>query len=297
MNSNCGCHKTPCQCHTVCPPMPTCLPPRPGRPGGANVTLAELLRLINTKCDKETCEHVQVQIKLLYKVLGLVDFQPGPPDVGPNPDPDFGHRPEIDLPSKPTPNPDPGFSIKPLPDLAFQLISNMVDSLEGDLEDKYPSAELLKEQLTLLWDCLNTKQTHHGEWEDNFTWRKVTPSTDLCVLGGNEDTAPKAIRVIIPVDAGSTVFNTVNDRRCLYESLEDDNTSVPNPISVAEGKWINYCDIQDVIKCVLPSHIASCTEGCEDDSGTGVIQDPTLCERMDAVEARLTALENNEKEN
>ena len=98
------------------------------------------------------------------------------------------------------------------------------------------------------------KQQHHGMWKDNFTTRDVIPTEDMCLLDGEED-APKTIKVITPVDVGSTVFNIIEGKKCLFESLVDNNITEPTKLSVLEGKWINYCDIKAVIDCVLPRKI------------------------------------------
>jgi hypothetical protein len=177
-----------------------------------------------------------------------------------------------DGPSKPKP--------PVLPGVAFQLISNMVSSLSGDLKDKYPSAELLKIQLKALWECLYDKQQHHGMWKDNFTIRTVErEEDDKCLLDGEVDPAPKTIKVITPVDVGSTVFNMIEGKKCLFESLVDNNTTEPTKLSVLQGKWINYCDVKDVIDCVLPRKIITdCHDKCDDPNHDGVHEDPTLCE-------------------
>ncbi len=263
-------NKAKCDCHTECKVPGKCIPPTVGRkkPSAPTVTIQGLLDLIEEKCDKETCKILQAEIELLYILLGLEDER-------------------IDgLPK-------PGTKPKPKPELAFQLIKNMVDSLKGDLKGKYPSAELLKQQIQALWKCMYNKQEHHGDWKDNFTLRTVTPETDdLCALDGEVDTAPKTIKVITPVDVGSTVFNTIDGRRCLFESLVDNNTVEPTKLSVLQGKWINYCDIKDAIDCVLPRHIATdCHEACDDPNKDGVIEEKTLCQQLAEINARLKKLE------
>jgi hypothetical protein len=207
-------------------------------------------------------------------MLGLEDHKPSKPPV----------------PGQPLPKPPVN---KPLPDMAFQLISNMVSSLnvaDKELKGKYPSALLLKEQLKALWTCLADKQQHHGMWKDNFTTRDVVPTEDMCVLDGEED-KPKTIKVITPVDIGSTVFNIIEGKKCLFESLVDNNITEPTKKSVLEGKWINYCDIKAVIDCVLPRRLVTdCKEGCDKDKNKdGVIEDKTMCQRMEAVEAYMKA--------
>ena len=270
MNSRCNsCNMNPCQCHTVCKPPVMCMPPALShRPSSASVSVEGLIDMIGAKCDKATCEILQAEITLLFLFLGLQDHRPTPPDTG--------------LPPPIT---------KPMPDVAFQLIANMVESLQGDLTDKYPSAELLKKELQSLWSCLYGKQQHHGDWDTNFVERVVQQDEDnLCLLDGEVDPAPDTIKVFIPVDAGSTVFNTIDGRRCLYESLVDNNTEEPTKLTVLQGKWMSYCDMKDAIDCVLPRKIITdCHENCDDPNHDGVKEEKTMCERMEAVEAYMLA--------
>ena len=265
MNNNCG-------CSTSCKPPVACIPPSPSRPKPPTITVEGLLKLIEAKCDKDTCKLLQDEIALLYLLLGLEDHKPSKPPV----------------PGQPLPK--PPVSKPPLPDMAFQLISNMVESLQGDLKGKYPSASFLKIQLKALWDCLYNKQTHHGMWKDNFTMRKVVSVADECLLDGEEDNAPKELKVITPVDVGSTVFHIIEGRKCLFESLVDNNITEPSKLSVLQGKWLNYCDIKDTIDCVLPrTIITDCKQNCDDPNKDGVHEDKTMCERMAAVEAYMKA--------
>jgi len=246
-----ACYNNPCTCRAVT------LVPSACTTGECSPTIAiqDLLDLIDSKCDKETCKYLQSEITYIYYLLGV-------------------EKPPVDG-TPPVLSP-----------LGFQLISNMVDSLKGDLKDKYPSAELLKQQLTALWKCLADKHTHHGEWKDNFTWRNVDQLTDeMCLLDGGQDFAPNKIKVITPIDVGSTVFHTIDGRRCLFESLVDNNVTEPSKLNVLKGKWLNYCDIKDVINCVLPrSIITDCKANCDDPNGDGVAELPTLCERVHSIE-------------
>ena len=250
--SRCSCGCSPCKCHTECmvpepcyPPTVACPPPTP------TITVEELLGLIEAKCDKEVCECVQGEVDAILAALGIAD--------------------------------DISCGVDPLPDLAFQLVSNMVDSLSGDLTDKYPSAELLKLQLQALWSCMQDKQQHHGDWVDNFTLRNIEQSDDLCALDG--DPALETIKVITPVDVGSTVYHTVEGRNCLFMSLVDNNLVPPSKMSVLDGLWLSYCDVKDVIDCVLPRRkLVDCTEACDDPNGDGIIEDKTLCERVEDLE-------------
>jgi len=269
MNNNCNCGYNPCQCHTTCRPPVVCIPSPPSnRPKPPTITVEGLLKLINDKCDKETCGLLQVEIELLYLMLGLEEHRPTKPGTG-GPDP-----------KPPVVNP-------PLPDMAFQLVSNMVGSLQGDLKDKYPSAALLKAQLKALWTCMYEKQEHHGMWKDNFTTRDVIPTNDMCLLDGAAD-VPKTIKVITPVDVGSTVFHIIEGKKCLFESLVDNNITEPSKLTVLEGKWINYCDIRAVIDCVLPrTIITNCKDKCDDPNKDGVHEGKTMCQRMEAVEAYM----------
>ena len=250
MSNRCSCGRNPCQCHTVCVTPPVCIPPVPSRPPLATITIEELLKLIESKCDKATCEYLKEEIDKLNELLGV---DPTNPDT---------------------------------PDIAFQLVSNMVESLEGDLTDRYPSAELLKTQLQSLWKCMYDKHQHHGEWVDNYVVRDVNKEEDEnCLIDGDPNSIPDTIKVIVPVDVGSTVFHTIDGRRCLYESLIDNNTEEPSALGVLEGKWLNYCDVQDVISCVLPRRkVEDCTETCDDPNNDGVIEEATLCERVTKVE-------------
>jgi hypothetical protein len=229
--------------------------PPSDKPKQATITVKGLLDLIDEKCSKETCEALQKELSLLSGMLGVET-----PEEGEDPVPVTG--------------------------AAFQLISNMVDSLKGDLTEKYPSAELLKKELTALWKCMTSKHTHHGEWADNWTYRDVvTVEDDNCLLGGGEDPAPDQIKVVTPVDIGSTVFHTVDGKHCLFESLVDDNTTEPSKASVLEGLWLNYCDLKEVIDCVLPRRIITdCHENCDDPNQDGVYEGKKLCERVDDLE-------------
>ncbi len=282
MNNRCGtCNMNPCQCHTVCKPPVVCMPVALSRrPKSATVSVEGLLDLIEAKCDKRTCEVLQVEISLLFVLLGLEAHRPTPPVVTPP-----GTVPPVVTPPVVTPP-----ITKPLPDLAFQLVSNMVDSLSGDVKEKYPSAALMKKELQSLWSCIYGKQQHHGEWDANFVERTVQPDEDEQCLSDGDDSVPKTIKITVPVDAGSTVFNTIDGRRCLYESLVDNNTEEPNKLTVLQGKWMSYCDLKDTIDCVLPRRIlVDCHDACDDPDGDGVIEDKTMCERMEAVEAYMKA--------
>jgi len=273
MNSNCNvCYQSPCQCHTTCTPPVVCIPTPPSnKPKPPTVSVQGLIDLINEKCDKETCAVLQVEIWMLYEMLGLQK-------------PDKPTKPGTPTPPivKPPVN-------KPLPGVAFQLIKNMVDSLKGDLTDKYPSAELMKTQIKAIWDCLKDKQVHHGLWKDNIVIRSMVDEDNMCLLDG-EDHLPKTTTFIIPVDVGSTVFHIIEGRKCLFESLVDNNIVEPSKASVLEGKWMNYCDIKDAIDCVLPRRLLKdCKQACDDPNKDGVIEDKTMCERMLAVEAYMKA--------
>ncbi len=178
------------------------------------------------------------------------------------------------------------------PDMAFQLMSGMVESFSGVLDGKYPSAILLKDQIQALWDCVYDKQQHHGDWSTNYVNRTVQSDGDDYCLKDGDNSIPTTMKIIVPVDAGSTVFNFVDGRRCLFESLVDNNITEPTKISVLEGKWLNYCDVKDVIDCVLPRELltaANCGDACDDLNGDGVLERKTMCERMEAVEAYMLA--------
>ena len=296
MNSRCNkCYQSPCQCHTTCRPPAVCIPSAPRRkPKLPTVSVEGLIKMIESKCDKTTCAILQDELTLLYVLLGLEDHRPTPPTNRPGypvpPDPGYPVPPVIGPPYPIPPIVNPPITPPVLPGVAFQLIANMVESLEGDLKGKYPSAELLKVQLHALWSCMYNKQQHHGEWKDNFTIRKVDEADNQCLLDGGKDNAPKTLKVYIPVDVGSTVFHTIEGRKCLFESLVDNNIEEPSKKAVLEGKWMNYCDIKDVIDCVLPRQLtANCHGKCDDPNKDGVHEDKTMCERMKAVEAYMKA--------
>ena len=262
-HSTCNvCGQSPCRCNTKQGIIS--FQPVPNTP---TITIESLLKLIEAKCDKETCRQLQFELDLLYGLLQIP--KPKYPAVFPP------STPPGMIPKVPPVNGGSG----PLPPLAFQLISNMVESLNGNIKNKYPSAELLKQQLTALWKCVYDKQQHHGEWKDNFTYRDVNSSDSKCLLDGSKDYAPSKIKVVTPVDVGSTVFNTVDGKNCLFESLVDNNTVEPTKLSVLEGLWMNYCDIKDVINCVLPRRIITdCHENCDDPNHDGVFEDEKLCD-------------------
>ncbi len=311
MNNSCStCGQTPCQCHTACKAPVACITPSLShRPKPQTTTVAGLLALIAAKCDDYTCQLIQTEVSLLFTLLGLEDYKVTHTidELGVIRD-ELGNVVHdvslintdihtivdingnfVDILGHIIQQAGTDFDRLTLADLAFQLISNITDTLEGDLTDKYPSAELLKTQLKALWSCIKDDHKHHGDWGSNFTMRQVTPSDELCLLDGDADNAPLAIKVFTPVDVGSTVFNYIDGRKCLFESLVNNNTDEPNKLSVLEGKWLNYCDMKDAIDCVLPRRIGSCHENCDDPNKDGVIEDKTMCERMEAVEAYMLA--------
>jgi len=276
------CNRRPCQCKisttttncstNYCAPTvvpPTICAPGSSRPTPPKITIEDLLKLIESKCDKEICQLLQYEIELLYLLL------------------------ELERPTLPPGTNPPGVIVPPVHHKKFQLIANMVDTLQGGkLKDKYPSAQLLKDELLSLWQCMYNKQQHHGDWSTNFTYRDVIQFGDdkKCLLDGGKDSAPDKIKVITPVDAGSTVFNMVNGKRCLFESLVDNNTTEPTKLSVLDGKWINFCDLKAVIDCVLPRTKASCKDACDPANPDGVIEGKTLCERVNCVTNVVNAI-------
>ena len=264
-----------CQCHTTCRVPSTCIPTAPRKKRMPKTSIQDLIDMIESKCDKEICQMLSYEIGLLFILLDLEDER-------------IDHLPK---PEHPVHHPD---AIKPTK--GIQLIANMVESLsvhDKTLKGKYPSALLLKSEIRALWECMKNKQQHHKDWKDNFTWRDVSRTDSECLLDGEKDYAPERIKVYIPVSVGSTVFHTVIDakgktRRCLFESLVDNNVTEPTHLSVLEGKWINYCDLKDTIDCVLPRKIAKdCKNAC--DAKNGVIEEKTMCDRMKAVEAYMKA--------
>ena len=271
------CNRRPCQCKIsttttncstgYCAPTvvpPTICAPGSSRPTPPKITIEDLLKLIESKCDKETCQLLQYEIELLYLLL------------------------ELERPTLPPGTNPPGVIVPPVHHKKFQLIANMVDTLQGGkLKDKYPSAQLLKDELLLLWQCMYNKQQHHGEWDKNFTYREVIKFGDneKCLLDGGKDPAPDKLKVITPVDVGSTVFNTVDGKRCLFESLVDNNIVEPTKLSVLDGLWMNYCDLKEVIDCVLPrTKITDCKEACDDTNKDGVKEGKKLCKRVTDIE-------------
>lgn len=267
----CRCNPCKCSCsqpEAVClVPAKPCVPGTPGIPGHPDIdyplTLEKLLLLLKKKCDKTMCKAIQTEIDLLYALLGV--DKPLPPGTLP-----------------------PGGGVNPPVLPAFQLIANMVSNLNGDLTDKYPSAELLKAELMAIWKCMSHKQQHHGDWVDNWTYRTVIQSTNGCLIDGDKDPAPDKIKVITPVDVGSTVFAVIEGKKCLFESLVDNNITEPSKKSVLEGKWINYCDLKEVIDCVLPRKlITDCHALCDDPNSDGVHEDKTLCARVSCIEDQI----------
>ncbi len=248
-------------------PITPMLSPLTTAPSYPTVTVENLLSLIEHKCDKATCDLVQHEIDHIYAVLNILK----PTTL---PDPDKDKKPGITT----------GVVITPS---AFQLIANMTESLQGDLTDKYPSATLLKTELMKLWQCLYNKQQHHGTWDTNFVVRDLLhPEDEECLIDGDPASIGNQLKVIVPVDVGSTVFHTIDGRRCLFESLVDNNITEPSKMAVLDGLWLNYCDIKDAIDCVLPREkLVDCTTACLDLNGDGVVEYPTLCERVTAIES------------
>ena len=295
---NCGCNQ-PCNCDmsvttsscgVSCPPPVMACPPVACQPGVTptppKITIEDLLKLIETKCDKETCKVLQFEIDYLYWLFE--QNKPGGPSTG---GPDIPKCPDGTYECHP-PCKDGTWDCYPhnpphFPDTKlFQLVENMVEKLSGDLTGKYPSAALFKKELLALWKCMANKQQHHGDWKDNWSYRNIQQLPDgyNCLLDGGKDPAPGKIKVITPVDVGSTVFHEItNDKnvtkRCLFESLVDNNIVEPSMASVLDGKWINYCDIKEVIDCVLPRvKITDCKQACDDPNGDGVHEGKSLCD-------------------
>jgi hypothetical protein len=133
------------------------------------------------------------------------------------------------------------------------------------------------------------KHTHHGEWADNWTYRDVVAVDDACLLDGGKDPAPDKIKVITPVNVGSTVFHTVDGKHCLFESLVDNNVTPPSKLAVLEGLWLSYCDLREVIDCVLPRvKLTDCKTNCDDPNDDGVVEGKTLCERVTTNTSNIT---------
>jgi len=269
--SNCGVD--------LCAPIAVC-PPQVGHPGVTppTITIEDLLKLIETKCDKETCKLLSYEIGLLYLLLELDRDDHSHPDHPLHPGNGGGTNPG---------NPGGGTPIPPVHHKKFQLIKNMVQDLKGGkLKDHYPSAQLLKDELLKLWQCLANKLQHHGEWKDNWSFRDIQqlPGGN-CLFEHGKDPAPGKIKVVTPVDVGSTVFHEIEGKHCLFESLVDNNITEPSKLAVLEGKWMNYCDLKEVIDCVLPRKIiTNCKDKCDDPNKDGVHEDLVLCKRVSNLE-------------
>ncbi len=256
-NNRNSCGYDPCQCHTSCNTPVACIPaPLAHRPSSPTVSVEGLLKLIDAKCDEEICGFIQGEITLLFMLLGLEGHRPPPPAT-------FNFIPA--LPTTPvagvvTPAAQFNFSATSpgVPVKVIQLISNMVETLNGDLTNKYASAELLKKEIKTIWECLYNKQQHHGDWDTNFIIRDLLHSEDdHCLFDGDPNSIPNTIKVVVPVDVGSTVFHTVNGERQLFGSLVDNNITEPSQASVDAGKWINYSDttkIADAMNLATAAH-------------------------------------------
>jgi len=151
----------------------------------------------------------------------------------------------------------------------YQLIANMIDSLDGDLEGKYPSAALLKEELIKLWKCVYTRHKHYGLWEDNFIIQDTTTPEAECLIEDNN--LPTTQKVQIPIDIGDTVIGADG---CIYESLRDNNTVKPTPAAVYDGIYRSNCLELDVLNCVIPEN------------------GDTICQRVTALEGN-TPVDSN----
>ena len=56
-------------------------------------------------------------------------------------------------------------------------------------------------------------------------------------------------------------------------------------MSVLDGKWFNYCDLQEVVNCVIPrTKVTDCHHNCDDPNKDGVVENMTLCQRVEALE-------------
>jgi len=267
-SKKCTCGMQPCRCDLsittsscfvdLCVSVPTCPPSvtppvvTPPVVTPPAIDLKDFLKLLDMKCDKATCKLLSEEMALLYLLLDL----------------------DMD-------------NINPIvPGGVVQKITNMVINLNGDLTGKYPSAILLKEELVKLWKCLSNKLQHHGEWKDNWSYRDISllPGGN-CGFEHGKDPAPGKIKVITPVDVGSTVFHDIEGKHCLFESLVDNNITEPSKLAVLEGKWMSYCDLREVINCVLPRKIiTNCKDKCDDPNGDGVHEDLTLCKRVSNLE-------------
>ncbi|MCD6151268.1 MAG: hypothetical protein J7J70_06425, partial [Deltaproteobacteria bacterium] len=150
VNNKCGCGNistTTSSCSTCCAPAPVavCVPTGmptsgsliAGSPSHPTVTIDNLLTLIETRCDEKTCKLLQFEITHLYEYVRAMKPDASHPD---HPD----HKP-----TKPIdPNyPDAPVVVVPpvaIPPVAWQLVENITATLQGDLTDKYPNADLLK---------------------------------------------------------------------------------------------------------------------------------------------------------
>lgn len=110
----------------------------------------------------------------------------------------------------------------------YQLVANMVSSLDGDLTDKYPSALLLLGELQKLWECIYTRHKHYGEWTSNVVTQTVIDSNDNCLVEGENSVD---ILSQVKIDVGDTVTHNGS----VWESLCEDNDTEP----VVGDCWLN----------------------------------------------------------
>jgi len=201
-----------CGCGTVCPPpAPTCVTPAPVCPPTSEVTtLNDILALIATKGSAELSSSNQAAIASLVAEVKTLQEQVGDGEES------IDHS-------------------------KYQLISNMINELDGDLDGKYPSAALLKEGLISLWQCVNTKNKHYGLWSENTVMQNITPDAG-CLIVDND--VPPTQKVQVPIGIGDTVIGADG---CIYESLQENNTCEPTVESVYEGAYRSNCLEREIL--------------------------------------------------
>jgi len=187
-NDDCCDNPCGCDCGTVCPPPK---PPPPCGEPSPSITLDDLLKLIDSKCDKTECDAIK---QLILDECGDASDH--------------------------------------------QLISNMVEVLDGDLIGKYPSAKLLKSELEALWLCVNDRLKNHGDWINNTVATAIVDLNDNCKI---ED-GVVAPRARIPVDNGDVIYH----QGCTWMSVLDNNTSEPMQ---GDDTWVCVTKINALYRC------------------------------------------------
>ncbi len=127
----------------------------------------------------------------------------------------------------------------------YQLISNMVDTLKGDLTGKYPSALLLLDELKKLWECVYTRHKHYGEWSANVVTQTIIDNNDNCLTEGENSVA---VLSQVKIDIGDTVTHNGS----VWMSLCNDNDTEP----LIGNCWLDLGSISAVLEGV--KDLAAC---------------------------------------